>query len=139
MIELPMSPPATTNDGDRLHDLVVRIATGDRVAFRDLYGFLAMRVWRDTVRMLPLAADARAVTRSTFVEVWHLAGHHVGDSGHRTRAWIAQVTARHLDDRLRTSDTPAVLRADYDRHTHLELASLLGSPPPARRHLDGPY
>jgi hypothetical protein len=161
MIELSISPPAVINGGDPLHDLVARIATGDRAAFRDLYAFLAMRVWRDAVRVLPLPADARAVTRSTFVEVWHLAGHHVGDSGPCTRAWIAQVTARHLDDRLRTTDTPAVLRADYDRHTHRELASLLGGghatirtgpatfarvdvldpatpPSPPRRHLDGP-
>jgi hypothetical protein len=57
---------ATTADGsDRPHDLVDRIAAGDQAAFRCLYAFLAMRVWRDAIRVLPHPADARAVTRST--------------------------------------------------------------------------
>lgn len=70
--------PANTRTGDshndRLRTLVTRIAAGDR-AFRTVYAFLAMRVWRDALRLLP-PADARAVPRSTFVEMWHFAGHH---------------------------------------------------------------
>jgi len=112
---------------DRLQDLVVRIAAGDRAAFRGLYGFLAMKVWRDAVRTLPRPIDARAVTRSTFVEVWHLAGHHLDDAGPDTRTWIAAITARRVDDRLRVPDTLYLLRDDYDRHTHRELAALLGA------------
>jgi hypothetical protein len=32
---------------DRLHALVARIASGDRAAYRTVYAFLAMQVWRD--------------------------------------------------------------------------------------------
>jgi DNA-directed RNA polymerase specialized sigma24 family protein len=117
----------TARDSDRLHDLVVRIATGDRAAFRCLYGLLAMRVWRHALRALSHPVDARAVTRSTFVEVWHLAGHHGDHSRQDIRSWIATITARHVDSRLRAVDTPCLLGDYYDRHTHLELAALLGA------------
>ncbi len=123
----PARTATTANGGDRLHELVARIATGDRAAFRCLYAFLAMPVWREAVRALPQPADARAVTRSTFVEVWHLAGHHVDHSGIDTRAWIAAIAARRVDDRLRTSTTPCPVLGDYDSHTHRELAALLGA------------
>jgi uncharacterized protein (DUF1684 family) len=125
----PARASTTTYGSDRLHDYVARIATGDRTAFRGLYAFLAMRVWRDAIRVLPHPVDARAVTRSTFVEVWHLAGHHLDDAGLDTRTWIAAITARRVEDRLRASDTPCLLRDDYDRHTHRELAALLGAGP----------
>ncbi len=119
----------TANGGDRLYELVVRIATGDRAAFRCLYASLAMRVWRDAVRVLPHPVDARAATRSTFVEVWHLAGHYVDDSRIDTRGWIAAIAARRVDDRLRASTTPSPVLGDYDRHVHRELAALLGRGP----------
>jgi hypothetical protein len=79
MIESPViSLPARTGAAadhryvGYLEDLISRIAAGDRAAFRLLYAFMAMRVWH-TVTETPLGpADAVAVTRSTFVEVWHL-------------------------------------------------------------------
>ncbi|GFJ90737.1 hypothetical protein [Phytohabitans rumicis] len=92
------------NSSDRLHHLVIRIATGDQAAFRCLYAFQVMRVWRDAIRVLPHPVDARAVTRSTFVEVWHLAGHHVDDAWVDNRAWIAAITVRRANDRLRAAD-----------------------------------
>jgi len=49
---------------DHLGRLVARTATGDRVAFRRLYAFLAMPAWRAAVRGLPDPADAVAVSRS---------------------------------------------------------------------------
>jgi hypothetical protein len=65
---------APTVGRDRLDQLLSRIADGDRGAFRCLYAFLAMRVWR-TATATPLGpAAAAAVTMSTFVEVWHSAG-----------------------------------------------------------------
>jgi len=122
-----MRTVAGANSGNRLYDLVDRIATGDRGAFRCLFAFLAMRVWRDATRVLPHPDDARAVTRSTFVEVWHLAGHHVDPPRIDTRTWIAMITARHVNDRLAAPDPQNLLRGDYDRHMHLELAALLGA------------
>jgi hypothetical protein len=81
MIESPATsiparaaPAADHRYAGYLEDLVSRIATGDRAAFRLLYAFMAMRVWH-AVTETPLGpADAVGVTRSTFVEVWYLAG-----------------------------------------------------------------
>jgi DNA-directed RNA polymerase specialized sigma24 family protein len=113
-----------------LHDLVVRIATGDRSAFRSLYAFLAMRVWRDASRLMPHPIDSQAVTRSTFVEVWHLARYHLDDGGD-TDAWIAAITAQKVEERLRATDTPGLAREDYDRHTYREFAAMIGAGRPA--------
>ena len=110
-----------------LPDHVARIATGDRTAFRCLYALLAMRVWRNASRLLPSATDSQAVTRSTFVEVWHLASHHLDDSGLDADAWIAAITAHHVDERLRAADQPSLLREDYDRHTYREFAAMIGA------------
>lgn len=131
MIQALTSARSTTtaNGSDCLHLLIDRIAAGDRAAFRCLYAFLAMRVWRDAIRALPHPVDARAVTRSTFLEVWHLAGHHVDHSRIDTGTWIAAITARQIDDRRRAFNTPCPVLGDYDSHVHRELAALLGAGP----------
>jgi hypothetical protein len=110
-----------------LRDLVDRIATGDHSAFRSLYAFLAMRVWRDASRSMPNPVDSQAVTRSTFVEVWHLAKHHLDDGGTDPVAWIAAITAQHVEERLRSIGTPNPVRDDYDRHTYRKFAVMIGA------------
>ena len=125
----PLTSARTGGQGlcnDRLHDLVVRIAAGDRPAFRMLYAFLAMRVWRDAIRVLP-PSDARAATRSTFVEIWHLAGQHPGHDAGETCTWIPAITARHVEDRIRSIGGQSFHRDSYDRHTQCELVALLGT------------
>jgi DNA-directed RNA polymerase specialized sigma24 family protein len=128
----PVTPThaiTTVNASDRLHGLVGRIAAGDRAAFRRLYTLLALPVWRDAIRTLPRPLDAQAVTRSTFVEVWHMAGHHLDDAGTDSRTWIAAITARRAIDRLPTGGTTRRLRDDHDGHTLRELTALLGRRP----------
>jgi DNA-directed RNA polymerase specialized sigma24 family protein len=125
----PTHDLTTVNASDRLHRLVDRIAAGDRGAFRRLYALLALPVWRDAIRASPRPLDARAVTRSTFVEVWHMAPHHVDETGIDNRAWIAAITARHADDRLRATDNTSPLRDDHDGHTRQELIALLARRP----------
>ncbi len=111
---------------DLLNLLLRRIAAGDRAAFRRLYAFLAMRVWREAARALPNPADARAVTRATFVEVWHLAGHHLDDEWVDIHAWIAAITARRVEDRLRRHNGSPPPVGAYDRHVQCELIAALG-------------
>jgi hypothetical protein len=118
---------ASERDG-HLHDLVIRIAAGDGSAFRTLYASLAMRVWRDVSRSMPHPVDSQAVTRSTFIDVWHLARHHL-DGGADTDVWIGAIAARKVEERLRGG--PA--RGDRDRHTYREFAALIsggGTPSP---------
>jgi len=146
MIEVGMSPAGATvaamGNHDRLDQLVSRIAGGDRAAFRCLYAFMAMRVWR-TVTEAPLrSGNAISVARATFVELWHSAG---GAARYDARDWIAAVTDRRVSDRLRIVDgscrqgghlnQPHVIPgrrdlptvADHDRHIDRELTALLGA------------
>jgi len=147
MIEVATKAACTAADPSRLHDrldhVLSRIAAGDRTAFRRLYAFMATRVWH-RVSGTPLGpANAGAVTRSTFVEVWHLAG---SAERYDARDWIAAIADRRVNDRLRIIDAggrsaadpdqrgiasdshhePSMV-ADHDTHTHRELASLLGA------------
>jgi DNA-directed RNA polymerase specialized sigma24 family protein len=117
----------SARSGTHVHDLVALIATGDRSAFQSLYALLAMRVRRDASRSMPRAVDSQAVTRSTFVEVWHLARHHVDDGGLNTDAWIAAITAHKIEERLRGLDNPSLVREDYDRHTYREFAAMMAA------------
>jgi DNA-directed RNA polymerase specialized sigma24 family protein len=117
---------APAHGSTHVHDLVTRIAAGDRSAIRTLYAFLAMRVWRDASRLMPHLVDSQAITRSTFVAVWHLARHHVDGGGLDTDAWIAAITAHKVEERLRATDTPLVVREDDDRDTYREFAAMFG-------------
>jgi hypothetical protein len=147
MIEL--TAPATSvvsaprAEPDRLDDMISGIAAGDQAAFRCLYAFMAMRVWHMATEAGLCAADAAAVTRSTFVEVWHSAG---AAARYDARDWMAMVTAGLVNDRLRLIEAndrrrvhpaepavaagrqdPGPTAADYDTHIHRELTALLGA------------
>jgi hypothetical protein len=137
-------PPGTTAaaaNHDRLDHVVSLVAAGDRAAFRCLYAFMVMRVWR-IVAGTPLGtADAVAVVRSTFVEVWHSAGAAVR---YDARDWITRVALGHVNERLRLvharsrpgahltelgvdADRDDVLPSvvDHDAHIHRQLTALL--------------
>jgi DNA-directed RNA polymerase specialized sigma24 family protein len=116
----------SAQSSNHLPGLVARIATGDRSAFRCLYEVLAARVWREAGRLLSDPVDAQAATRSTFVEVWHLARYHVDDSELETDAWIAAITTHHVEERLRSIGRPNLVRNDHDRHTSREFAAMIG-------------
>jgi RNA polymerase sigma-70 factor (ECF subfamily) len=111
---------------DRLHHLVIRIAAGDRRAFRTLYGLLAPRV-RGEARRLLSPDEARVVTRSTFVEIWRLARHHRDKEAGGACAWVLAITARRVHDRIRSVGEPSPHRDSHDRHMHCELLALLGA------------
>jgi len=147
MIELAAPPArataAPTVDHDRLDHVISLVAAGDRAAFRRLYAFMAMRVWH-IVAEAPLGpADAVAVTRSTFVEVWHSAR---AATHYDARDWMATVTTGRVNDRLHRVDASGRHRVhpaepgvgadrryqpptvvDRDAHDHRELTALLGA------------
>jgi DNA-directed RNA polymerase specialized sigma24 family protein len=123
---------------DRLDRLVARVGSGDRVALRCLFAFLAVRVWHTASRTLPHPGDALAVTRSTFLEVWHTAG---GAGRYDARDWIQAITAVRVDERRRVLSRhdrgdplagtaglgPSAELLDQDGRTHRELANVLGT------------
>jgi hypothetical protein len=91
----------------------------------------ATEVWSDNsyrtpVQRRPRPADARAVTRSTFVEVWHLAGHHT-DCRTDVHRWIGAVTARRASERLHAGGMSCPILGDDDARVLRELVALLGA------------
>jgi DNA-directed RNA polymerase specialized sigma24 family protein len=102
---------------DRFDRLVARVASGDRLALRRLYAFMAVRVWHAASRALPHPGDALAVTRATFLEIWHAAG---GAGRYDARDWIETITAVRVDERRR------VLSAHEHRGTPAGSAGLSG-------------
>jgi len=135
-VEQPVAVPTAARDN--LDRLVARIAAGDRAAFRLLYAFLAFRVWHSAARAMPHSRHAFAITRSTFLEVWHTAG---AAAHHDARDWIGAITAVRVDERCRLvgengyrdlQDGAAGLReqaADLvgqDARIYRELARVLG-------------
>jgi hypothetical protein len=125
-----MRARTAAHNSNHVPDLINRIATGDRAAFQRLYGVLAMRVWRQASQLLPQPVDSRVVTRATFVEVWHLARHHLDDSELEMDAWIAAITVQRVEDRLRSIGRPSLARDDDDRHTYREFAAMIGGDGP---------
>ena len=145
MVELvapPVRAAATSRAGqDHLGHVISRVAAGDRAAFRRLYAFMAMRVWHIVANTPLCATDGIAVTRSTFLEVWHSAR---AAPYYDARDWMARVTSGRVADRLRIADPngrhgirqvesdvgtdrrqqPTLV--DYDAHVHRELNALLG-------------
>ena len=122
---------------DPLDRLLTQIAAGDRSAFRCLYAFQAMRVWRTASRALLRPEHALAVTRSTFLEVWHTAG---SAARYDARDWIAAITGRHIGDRLHAlaergeTDLDAPPPPAGDR---TEAMAMSGNDTHVRRQLDG--
>ena len=131
-----------TAPSDHLDRLVSRIAAGDRLAFRCLYAFLAVRVWRTVARALPHPGDTHAVVRSTFLEVWHTAG---AAACYDARDWVEAITAFRIGERRSVLGEhgpargsvpgtagrrePAADVVDYDDRTDRELTDLLGAGP----------
>lgn len=146
MSELAVLPAhataATAVDHDLLDQVISRVATGDRGAFRHLYAFMAIRVWHIVARAPLGTADAVAVTHSTFVEMWHSAG---AAAHYDARDWIARITTGRVNERLRLNaanvrrdahsaepgganhQNPVATVVDYDARIHRELTALLGS------------
>jgi hypothetical protein len=131
-------------DNDRLRLLVARVALGDHVAFRALYSALAPDTYDMVQAELAQSAHSGHVVRATFCEVWWLCAVELRDGGRADdiRAWIAGIAWRRCEERLRilalTPDSGepgrtgggarAVLEADHDQRTRIELGAMLAGP-----------
>lgn len=70
--------------------LVERIAAGDRVALRELYGKLGSRAMAVCVRVLRDREDAEDILQETFVEVWKRAKEFDAARG-SVKAWLLTI------------------------------------------------
>lgn len=115
--------------------LVRRIADRDRVAFADLCDRLFVPVLRAARSSVPDPEATAAVVVATLMEVWWMARFHSAP-GTDVHAWVDDIVGRRVADRV-ASRPPARLDQDYDQHTSLVLAAVLGRTHPGRPEAEG--
>ena len=89
-----------TDDADPLAPLLVRIAAGDRQAFRDIYGATASKLLGVLIRMLGTRPDAEDALQEVYTRVWTRAGRFDPALG-RGMSWLIAIARNLAIDRLR--------------------------------------
>ncbi len=97
---------------DSPEDLLTKVATGDRLAFSQLYDRLASRVFGLVKRLLRDHSQSEEVTQEIFFEIWQSATRYEPSKGGAT-SWILTMTHRRAVDRIRAS------QASRDRDTRI--------------------
>lgn len=85
---------------DELSDLIGRIASGDRGAFRALYTTTSAKLFGVCVRLLRDRSDAEDALQEIYVRIWHNSATYAG-SGHGAMTWLIAIARNHAIDRLR--------------------------------------
>lgn len=122
--------PVPGSDPERLRWLIRRIAADDRRAFAELYHRYSGPIGRGLRQQLPDSARVTGILAGTFVEVWWLAGGHVGPDSD-ARAWIDRIVRRRVAYSRRVAPlsvedgAPPSLGALWSQGVEVELARLL--------------
>lgn len=82
-------------------ELLVRVASGDKHAFGDLYDQLAARVMGICMQVLHNRAVAEEVTQEVFVETWRNAALFSPEKG-SAQSWILRLARSRAIDKLRS-------------------------------------
>jgi len=122
---------------DPVADLIGRVASGDRAAFRDLYAAAAAKLFGVTLRILNDRSEAEDALQEVMTRVWLNARRF--DAGRaRGMTWLIAIARNHAIDRLRARPAPAegeeALAAIPDRAPGAEAQAVAGSE--ARRIAD---
>ena len=96
-----MASPARDLAAAHLADLMASCATGDQVAFAELYDLTIRRVYGTALRVLRSPEHAEEVTQEVYVEVWKLAPRYTRERGSVT-TWISMMAHRRAVDRVRS-------------------------------------
>jgi RNA polymerase sigma-70 factor (ECF subfamily) len=103
----------TGNDGEfeelpvDLNQVLARVATGDQVAFGQLYDQIAPRVLGLIRRLLKDHAQSEEVTQEVFLEIWQTATRYDSNKGGAS-TWILTMAHRRAVDRVRSSQATRV-------------------------------
>jgi RNA polymerase sigma-70 factor (ECF subfamily) len=93
-----------TSLAERESELLSSIATGDRVAFSELFDRMQPRVLGLAMRILRDVGHAEEVTQEVFLEVWQLAAQFDASKGSAT-GWILRKTHSRSVDRVRSAQS----------------------------------
>jgi RNA polymerase sigma-70 factor (ECF subfamily) len=80
---------------------MTRCATGDEVAFAELYDLTLRRVYGTVLRVLRSSEHAEEVAQEVYVDIWRQAPRYAPEKG-SVIAWIATVAHRRAVDRVRS-------------------------------------
>jgi RNA polymerase sigma-70 factor (ECF subfamily) len=98
---------------------LVRVASGDKAAFTELYDATAARIYGLVKRLLVDPAQAEEVTQEIYLEIWQSATRYKPERG-SAMSWMLTMAHRRAVDRIRASqasrdrDSRIGIR-DYDR------------------------
>lgn len=91
---------------DHVAELLQRIATGDQVAFAQLYDMLSSRAFGLVLRVLVDRAQAEEVLQEVFLEIWQSAAKFAPKRG-QGRSWVLTIAHRRAVDRVRSAQASA--------------------------------
>lgn len=97
---MPTAVPVAV-DADRLADLLLDVADGDRAAFERLYRAASPRLFAICLRLLRDRAEAEDVLQDVFTTIWHKA-EQFDPARAGAMAWLGMVARNRAIDRLRS-------------------------------------
>ncbi len=97
--------------GDPVADLLLRVATGDRAAFRDIYAATSAKLFGVTLRILGTRVEAEDALQEVYTRVWLHARRFDPEKG-AGMTWLIAIARNHAIDRIRARTDAS--RADDD-------------------------
>lgn len=98
--ENPVSQSSATNA--ELAAVLERVASGDQLAFGELYDLTAARIFGLVRRLLVDHAQSEEVTQEVFLEIWQTAPRFDSERG-AAMSWMMTMAHRRAVDRIRAS------------------------------------
>ncbi|GEK87187.1 ECF RNA polymerase sigma factor SigK [Microbacterium aerolatum] len=107
LVEMVIDGVETPEDGtagDRVAELLVRVAGGDQASFAELYDLLSSRVFGLILRVLVNRSQSEEVLQEVFLEIWQSASRFAPNRG-QGRTWVLTIAHRRAVDRVRASQS----------------------------------
>ncbi|MGO3146404.1 MAG: sigma-70 family RNA polymerase sigma factor [Leucobacter sp.] len=104
LVEMVIDGIEFAEDGERADpadSALTRAATGDQLAFAELYDLLSHRVFGLILRILVDRSHSEEVLQEVFLEAWQSAASFDPERGH-ARSWLLTIAHRRAVDRVRS-------------------------------------
>lgn len=96
---------------DPVAELLLRVAEGDRVAFRKLYSSTSAKLYGVALRMLKSEAAAKDALQEIYTRVWSRSGRYDPTKG-RAMTWLISIARNYSIDCLRSGRSHRVIDGD---------------------------